>query len=81
MTECVYRQIETRTPLQLFGSNVKRWRVNRGLSQRELSRRAAWSVGTQSMIESGKINTTLAKIVMLSRKLNVPIDVLMEGVK
>lgn len=57
---------------------VRRLRLNRGWSQRELAERVGVTRPFISMIEAGKANPTQDKIERIARALNVPVSVLFE---
>ncbi|MDH6116762.1 XRE family transcriptional regulator [Kitasatospora sp. GAS204B] len=64
---------------EVLGANLKRVRIQRGLSLSELSRRSKIGKATLSQLESGAGNPTIETVFSLSRVLEVPISDLVEG--
>lgn len=58
---------------QLVGQNLRRARLERGLSQEELAHEAGISTSFLSQVESGIRSLTITKLQDLARALRVPI--------
>ncbi|MDO8552621.1 MAG: helix-turn-helix transcriptional regulator [bacterium] len=58
---------------QAFGRNMKRLRMEKGITQGDISRSLKLARSFISNIENGKTNPTLATIVKIARTLGVPI--------
>lgn len=63
----------------MLAANLRRVRLQRGLSMSELSRRAKTGKATLSQLESGTGNPTIETVFSLSRVLNVPISDLLDA--
>ena len=63
----------------LIGGNIKQLRLERGLSQAELSRKSRVSRSCISDIENGKVNTTLEMIKRIADGLEVPLSKVFAG--
>ena len=61
-----------------LGKNMKRIRINKGLSQGDIFRSLGVSRGFISNIESGKTNPTLSTIAKLAKALGVSSDELLK---
>jgi transcriptional regulator with XRE-family HTH domain len=58
--------------LKVFGQNVRRIRLEKGLSQRKLSALCEIDNADISRMENGEINVTLNTVVQLAEALEVP---------
>lgn len=61
-----------------LGINIKSERLRRGLSQEELAEKCDISRNSVSLIETGKINPTIIKIIDIAQVLCVDIDTLVK---
>jgi transcriptional regulator with XRE-family HTH domain len=57
--------------LKAFGANLSKIRLEKGLTQEEISYRTGMSFTSVNRIESGKINTTVASCNELAKALGV----------
>lgn len=64
--------------LKNIGINIKSERLRRGLSQEELAEKCDISRNSVSLIETGKINPTIIKIIDIANVLGVSIDELVK---
>lgn len=55
--------------MQTFGKNVLRLRLKNGLTQEQLAEEAGISQVQVARIESGKLNTSISTLVVLSKAL------------
>lgn len=69
------------TPLNIFGSNVKKLRENLGLSQEELAENAGFDRTYISLIERGKRNLSLLNICKFAEALEVKPYELIKNIK
>ncbi|MBQ7764519.1 helix-turn-helix transcriptional regulator [bacterium] len=67
--------------LKNIGINVKSERLRKGLSQEELAEKCEISRNSISLIETGKINPTIIKMIDIAKVLNVDINVLIKNNK
>lgn len=58
--------------VRIFGSNLRKYRNKRGLSQRALYHLSGIDNGMLSRMENGQVNVTLNTLSILARTLNVP---------
>jgi transcriptional regulator with XRE-family HTH domain len=65
---------------QIFGANVRRLRIERGLTQQDLAHRAEISVRFLSSIEHGRENVTLSVIERITVALGVGVTDLLLSV-
>jgi transcriptional regulator with XRE-family HTH domain len=63
---------------QKLGKNLKRIRIEKGISQGEIGRILETDKGFISNIENGKTNPTLATIAKLARAIGVSVGELMK---
>jgi transcriptional regulator with XRE-family HTH domain len=63
---------------QKLGKNLKRIRMEKGISQGEIGRILETDKGFISNIENGKTNPTLATISKLAKAIGVPIEELIK---
>ncbi len=69
---------EPRDILALFGQNVKKQRIEKGLSQEKLAEKADLHRTYIGMIERAEKNITLVNISKIARALNVDIEMLLK---
>lgn len=65
--------------LEVFGQNVRKLRVERGLSQEQLADRAGLHRTYVGMIERAEKNITLCNIEKLAKALNVKVSTLVNN--
>jgi len=70
----------TKDRLKNIGINIKSERLRRGISQEELAEKCDISRNSVSLIETGKINPTILRVVDIARELKVDIASLVKGV-
>jgi transcriptional regulator with XRE-family HTH domain len=58
--------------LKTFGTNLKKYRKHKGLSQRQLFRLCGVDNGTISRMENGQVNPTLNTLFILADALEIP---------
>ena len=63
---------------QKLGQNLKRIRIEKGISQGDIVRKLGMPKSFVSNIENGKTNPTLATIAKLAKALGVKIEELIE---
>lgn len=61
-----------------LGSNLKRIRTQKGISQGDIGRKLKVSRGFISTIENGKTNPTLSTIAKIAKAIGVSVGELME---
>lgn len=66
--------------LKIFGINVKKQRLLRGISQEELAEKCDISRNSISLIETGKLNPTILKVVDIAKALDVNIESLITDI-
>ena len=66
--------------LKNLGLNIKSERIRKNLSQEELAEICDISRNSISLIETGKINPTILKIVDIAKALNIDINILLKDV-
>ena len=64
--------------IKAFGKNLKKIRLESGLSQEELNFRSELSKNMVGMIERGEVNPTLTTIDVLAKGLGVSVKKLMD---
>lgn len=64
--------------LKNIGINIKSERLRRGVSQEELAEKCDISRNSVSLIETGKINPTIIRIIDIAKVLDVDINVLIK---
>lgn len=67
--------------LKNLGINIKSERLRNGISQEELAEKTDISRNSISLIETGKINPTILKVIDIAEVLGVDINVLLKDVK
>ena len=65
--------------LKNIGINIKIERFRKGISQEELAEKCNISRNTISLIETGKINPTILKIIDIAQALNIDIEDIIKG--
>ncbi len=78
MQENIYMSEKMR--LKNLGINIKSERLRRNMSQEKLAELANISRNSVSLIETGKINPTILKVVDIAGILEVDINVLLRDV-
>lgn len=64
--------------LENIGINIKSERLRHRISQEELAERCDISRNSVSLIETGKINPTILRVIDIARVLGVDINVLLK---
>ena len=64
--------------LKNLGINIKSERLRRNLSQEELAEKCEISRNSVSLIETGKINPTILRVLDIAKALGVDISVLVK---
>ena len=64
--------------LKNIGINIKSERLRKGISQEELAEKCDISRNSVSLIETGKLNPTIIKVIDIARTLNVDINTLIK---
>ena len=72
--------MEMKDRLKNIGINIKSERLRRGISQEELAEKCDISRNSVSLIETGKINPTILRVVDIAKELEVNVDVLVKNV-
>lgn len=67
-------------PLKNLGINIKSERLRRNISQERLAELTNISRNSVSLIETGKINPTILKVIDIARVLDLDINVLLREV-
>ncbi|MCM1072719.1 MAG: helix-turn-helix domain-containing protein [Bacteroides sp.] len=67
--------------LKNIGINIKSERLRRGISQEELAEKCDISRNSVSLIETGKINPTIIRVIDIADALGVNIDDLVKDAK
>lgn len=62
-----------------LGGNIRKYRLDGGLTLEVLADRSGVSKAMLSQIESGKVNPTVATVWKISQGLNIEINLLLEG--
>ncbi len=71
--------METKNRLKNIGINIKNERLKRGISQEVLAERCDISRNSVSLIETGKINPTILRVIDIAKVLKTDVDVLIKG--
>lgn len=66
--------VDMKSEAQKLGQNLKRIRMEKGISQGDIVRSLGMDRAFISNIENGKTNPTLATIAKLAKALGVPIE-------
>ena len=69
-----------RTRLKNLGINIKSERLRKYLSQERLAELTNISRNSVSLIETGKINPTILKVIDIARVLDVDVNILIKEV-
>lgn len=64
--------------LKNIGINIKSERLRKGVSQEELAEKCNISRNSVSLIETGKINPTIIRVIDIAKVLGVDINVLVK---
>lgn len=72
----IYMEIKNR--LKNIGINIKSERLRSGISQEELAEQCNISRNSISLIETGKINPTIIRVIDIAKALKVDINVLVK---
>ena len=64
--------------MKAFGANLKKIRLEQGMTQEELANKADIAFSSVARIEAGKLNTTISTIARLAETLDVAKKKLME---
>ena len=70
--------MESKDRLRNIGINIKSERLRRGISQEELAEKCDISRNSVSLIETGKINPTILRVIDIARVLGVDINALIK---
>jgi len=71
--------MENKERLKNLGINIKVNRLKANLSQEELSERTNIARNSISLIETGKINPTILKVIDIAKTLNVKVEDLIKN--
>ncbi len=72
--------MEEKNRLRNLGINIKSERLRRNISQEKLAELTNISRNSISLIETGKINPTILKVIDIARVLNVDLNTLIREV-
>ena len=64
----------------MLSENIKNLRKTKGISQEELAERCDISRNSVSLIETGKINPTILRVVDIAKVLGVDVSLLIKDV-
>ena len=70
--------MESKDRLSNIGISIKSERLRRGISQEELAEKCDISRNSVSLIETGKINPTILRVIDIARVLGVDINALIK---
>ncbi len=70
--------MESMNRLKNIGINIKSERLRQGLSQEELAEKCDISRNSVSLIETGKINPTILRVIDIARVLGVDVNTLVK---
>ena len=70
--------MKTRERLKNIGINIKSERLRCGISQEELAEQSNISRNSISLIETGKLNPTILRVIDIAKALVVDINVLVK---
>lgn len=73
--------MEMKDRLKNIGISIKSERLRRGMSQEELAERCDISRNSVSLIETGKINPTIIRVIDIADALDISIDSLVKDAK
>ncbi len=71
--------MEMNNRLKNIGINIKSERLRRGISQEELAEKCDISRNSVSLIETGKINPTILRVIDIARVLKTDVDSLVKN--
>lgn len=71
---------DIKTRLKNLGINIKSERLRRGVSQETLAEKCDISRNSISLIETGKINPTIIRIIDIAEVLGVDVETLVKGI-
>ena len=71
--------MEVKNRLKNIGINIKSERLRHGISQEELAEKCEISRNSVSLIETGKINPTILRVIDIAKVLNVDVSSLVKG--
>ena len=74
------RVMEEKNRLRNLGINIKSERLRRNISQEKLAELTNISRNSISLIETGKINPTILKVIDIANVLNVDLNILIREV-
>lgn len=77
-TSAIIHSVDMNEQSKKLGANLKRIRMEKGMSQADICRELEVDKGFISNIEAGKQNPTLATITKLAKALGVSIDELLK---
>jgi putative transcriptional regulator len=72
--------MDKKTKLKNLGINIKSARLRRELSQEELAEKCDISRNSITLIETGKINPTILKMISIANALEVDINFLLKDI-
>ena len=70
--------MESMNRLKNIGINIKSERLRQGLSQEELAEKCDISRNSVSLIETGKINPTILRVIDIAKVLGVDVNTLVK---
>ena len=70
--------MDVKERLKNIGINIKSERLRAGLSQEELAEKCNISRNSISLIETGKINPTIIKVIDMAKALNIDVNTLVK---
>lgn len=73
--------MDMKNRLKNIGISIKSERLRRGISQEELAEKCDISRNSVSLIETGKINPTIIRVIDIAAALGVSIDALVKDAK
>ena len=76
--KCYYYEVNMNDESKKLGANLKRIRMEKGMSQADLCRELEVDKGYMSNIESGNQNPTLSTLTRLAKALGVSIEDLLK---
>lgn len=74
MLENIYMVMNEEKRLKNLGINIKSARLRRGISQERLAELSNISRNSVSLIETGKINPTILKVIDIANALETDLD-------
>lgn len=72
--------MQDKNRLKNLGINIKSERLRKNISQEKLAELTNISRNSVSLIETGKINPTILKVIDIAKVLDVDVDVLLKEV-